>query len=287
MLGDDLPEAPVVRVVGHALEHDDCRAVRERAVDEIGVAGDPAHVRRAPEDVAGLVIEDVVVRVSGVGEVAAGGVEDALGFPGGTAGVEDEERVFRIHDLGRANRRGGGERVVPPDIAAGLHLDGRAGAADDEDFLHGRGAMGGLVGVGLHRDIVLRAAHAGVLRDDGFAGGVVDARDQRVRRERTEDDRVHCADARAGEHGDGQFGNHLHVDAHAVALADAEGFEGVRGPLHLVVEIAVGDAARLAGVVALPDEGRDIAVAGGDVAVHAVVRRVQLSPRYHWMLTGS
>src|SRR3546814_3073949 len=39
MLVDDLPEAVVVGVVRHTLEHQGCRAILERAVDDIAVAG--------------------------------------------------------------------------------------------------------------------------------------------------------------------------------------------------------------------------------------------------------
>ena len=60
---DDRPEPVLVRVVRRALVHDARRAVRERAVDDVGVAGDPADVGRAPVDVGvGVQVEDVLVR---------------------------------------------------------------------------------------------------------------------------------------------------------------------------------------------------------------------------------
>jgi hypothetical protein len=51
---DDLPVAAGVGVGGHALEHDGRRAVGQRAVDDVAVAGDPADVGGAEEDVVGL-----------------------------------------------------------------------------------------------------------------------------------------------------------------------------------------------------------------------------------------
>src|SRR3546814_2489791 len=60
MLVDDLPEAVVVGVVRHTLEHQGCRAILERAVDDIAVAGDPADVGAAPENLARAVVEAVV-----------------------------------------------------------------------------------------------------------------------------------------------------------------------------------------------------------------------------------
>src|SRR5690606_2631500 len=84
VLLDDLPPAALVRGVRGALVDDLGGAVGHGAVDHVGVAGDPADVRRAPVDVrGGLEVEDVAVGVGGLGEVAAGGVDDALGLSGG------------------------------------------------------------------------------------------------------------------------------------------------------------------------------------------------------------
>ena len=52
-----LPEAGAVRVVGNALEHQRGRAVRERAVQDVGVARHPADIGGAPVDLARLVVE--------------------------------------------------------------------------------------------------------------------------------------------------------------------------------------------------------------------------------------
>ena len=138
-------------------------------------------------------------------------------------------------------------------VAAGGHADGRAGAAVDDDVLDGVAGGEGFIDGGLELDLVA-AAVAGVLGDDGDAGGVVDAVGDGVGGESAEDDGVDGADARAGEQGDGQLGRHAHVDGDAVALADAEGLEGVGEALHLGVQLGVGEAADLARL-ALPDDG--------------------------------
>jgi hypothetical protein len=75
------PEAARIRVGRHALEHQRRGAVRQRPVDDVAVARDPAHVRGAPEDIALVVVEDIFVGHRGVDEVAAGGVHHALGLP--------------------------------------------------------------------------------------------------------------------------------------------------------------------------------------------------------------
>ena len=57
---DELPPDVLVGVVGRALVHHRGRAVEQRPVDDVGVAGDPADVGRAPVDVLlGLQVEDV------------------------------------------------------------------------------------------------------------------------------------------------------------------------------------------------------------------------------------
>ncbi len=94
---DDLPPAALVRGVRGALVDHLGRAVGQRAVDDVAVPGDPADVGGAPEHVGlRLEVEDVEVGERGLGEVAAGGVEDALRLPGGARGVEDEQRVLGL-----------------------------------------------------------------------------------------------------------------------------------------------------------------------------------------------
>ncbi len=103
----DLPPATLVRGVRRALVHDRRRAVRERPVDDVGVAGDPADVGGAPVDVGvGLDVEDVAVRVRALRQVAAGGVQDALGLAGRARGVEQVERVLGVERLGGVLVRG-------------------------------------------------------------------------------------------------------------------------------------------------------------------------------------
>lgn len=54
--------------------------VGEWAVDDVGVAGDPADVGGAPVHVARVVVEDVFEGGRGVDEVAGGRVQDSLGL---------------------------------------------------------------------------------------------------------------------------------------------------------------------------------------------------------------
>ena len=82
MLVDDLPEARHARIIRHAFEHQRRRAIGERAVDNIAVAGHPADVGRAPIDVALAIIEDEFMGERGVDEIAAGRMQRALRLAG-------------------------------------------------------------------------------------------------------------------------------------------------------------------------------------------------------------
>ena len=94
---------PLCGIVGRALPHHRRRAVAQRAVDDVGVAGDPADVGRAPVDVlVGLEVEHVAVRRADAGQVAAGRVQDALRLGGRAGRVEDVQRVLGVELLGRA-----------------------------------------------------------------------------------------------------------------------------------------------------------------------------------------
>ena len=79
VLVDHLPEARHRRIIRHALKHQRRRAIGERAIDDVAVAGDPADVSRAPVDIAVMVVEHILMRHRRIDEIAAGRVHDALG----------------------------------------------------------------------------------------------------------------------------------------------------------------------------------------------------------------
>ena len=143
-----LPEAAGVGIVGHALEHQGRRRIRERPINHIGVARDPADVGGAPEDLAGAIVEDDLVRPGGPEQIAARGVQHALGLTRRAGGVEDEQRILGVHRLGRAVSVGLGGLQPIVEVAALDHRHVGAGAADDQDGidLHLRQ---GLVDIGL------------------------------------------------------------------------------------------------------------------------------------------
>jgi hypothetical protein len=144
-------------------------------------------------------------------------VEHALGLAGGAGGVEDEQRIFRVHRFRFACRVGAGSGLVIPDIAPVLHHDVAAGTAHDQHAGHA-GAVGErLVDIGLQR-YFLAAAQPFVGGDDEARVAILDAAGKAVRREAAEHHRVDRADPGAGEHGKGCLGNHRQVDRHPITL---------------------------------------------------------------------
>mmetsp|Transcript_39376 Transcript_39376/g.70554 ORF Transcript_39376/g.70554 Transcript_39376/m.70554 type:complete len:438 (-) Transcript_39376:1019-2332(-) len=117
VLVDDGPKAAGVGVRGDALEYHLRDAVQHGAVREVGVACDPTAVGGAEIDVVGVEVKDVFRGGGSVDHVAAGGVEDALRLAGGARGVEQEQRVLRLHPFAGALGGQTRDRVLPPHIA--------------------------------------------------------------------------------------------------------------------------------------------------------------------------
>ena len=153
-------------------------------------------------------------------------------------------------------------------------VNGLAGSAlHDDDVLDRRRVLQGLVGDSLELHDVA-AAIAAVGRDEQARLLIVDAIAQRFGAEAAEDDAVHGADARAGEHRDGQLRDERQVDRDAIALADPQRLEHVGELADLAVQLPVRDGAPVAGL-ALPDDRGLVATPAADVPVQAVHARVE------------
>src|SRR6185312_8097755 len=110
-------------IFGHALVDDLGDAVGERTVDLVGMGGDPGQVGGAPVHVVAPAVrvgvrEEERVAPGGLGEVAAGGVHQALGLAGGAGGVHDEQRCFGLERLGVVRARLRLDGLVPPQVPA-------------------------------------------------------------------------------------------------------------------------------------------------------------------------
>ncbi len=82
------------------------------------------------------------------------------------------------------------------------------------------------------------------------------------------------ADARAGQHGDGGFRHHRHIDSNDIAFFNAQIEQYVGKTANIAMELAISDVFALAGVVAFPDD-RGLVAALVQMAVETVGREVQ------------
>jgi hypothetical protein len=85
------------------------------------------------------------------------------------------------------------------------------------------------------------------------------------------------ADARAGEHGDGQLRHHRQVDGDAIAFFRAQLLQRIGELADLAVELLVGEDARFVGRIALPDERRLVLARACEMPIEAVVAGVELA----------
>ena len=205
-------------------------------------------------------------------------MEDALGFAGGAAGVEDEKRVLAIKTFSGAFGVYFFHFIVPKEIAPVLHVHRAVGAAQHDDFFHGSGSGGERsVHVILQRHHL--AATISAVRGDndrGFTvfGAVFDA----FAAEAPEDHAMDRPDAGAGQHGDGGFRNHGQVDHDAVFGLRAVGFQHVGKAADFALQLLIGEGAPVAGF-AFEDNGGFIFTGWiGSVAVHAILSDIQLPP---------
>ena len=85
---------------------------------------------------------------------------------------------------------------------------------------------------------------------------------------------MHGTDAGAGQHGVKRFGDHRHVERHAVALGNTDLLQLVGHAADMIVQLAIGDRGMKTGIIAFPDQ-RDIITALGEMAVDAIVGDVE------------
>ncbi len=136
---DDLPESIGLGIVGGTLVDHRRRPVGEGSIDDVAVAGYPADIGGTPVDVGiGLDVEYQVVSGGHLGQIAALGVDDALGPARGPGCVEDVERIFGVERFGITDPRLPVGQVIPPQIATRFHVDVGTGALEHDDMLDAR-----------------------------------------------------------------------------------------------------------------------------------------------------
>src|SRR6266850_4376158 len=142
---DDTPEAIPLWPVGCALIHQTGGAVRQRAVDDVTMAGDPTDIGRAPIRIFLLQVEHILGGEVGAEHIATGGVHNTLRPAGGAAGIENVQWMLGVEGFGWALLRGVGHQFMPPVIASRLHVYLAAGAPIDDDMLDARRLLNGVI----------------------------------------------------------------------------------------------------------------------------------------------
>ena len=174
MTFDHVPIAASVGVERYALEEHGGRAVAQRPVNDVRVAGDPADVGHAGKNIAVVVVEDIAVGERGLQQVSRRGMGHALGAAGAARGVEKKERVLAVHVLDGAIGALTVHGLAQPDVALGIERNLVAGSPGHEHRAHCGAGHDRLVDGALERD-GLATAHALVGGDHGRAARVVDA----------------------------------------------------------------------------------------------------------------
>src|SRR3569623_253278 len=282
-----LPEAPGVGHGGRTFIYDYGGAARERAVSDVTVAGDPADVGGAPEHVVLADIEHPLHGDDAAEQIAGTGMLDALGFTGGAGRIEQKQRMFafdphRFAVIGLVR-----DHVGPPQVAARLHGHRMTGAVIHDHVFDGCAAVTQRFVRSLFQLNALAAAVSAVGGDEQLGARILDAVLERFGRETAEHHRMNRADARAGLHGDDGFGNHRHVDHHAVAFDDAERSQRIGESSNVFMLFGVTDAADIAFFTF--EENGGLIPSFTEMAIEAVDRYVQhafFEPLITWRIAA-
>ncbi len=200
---------------------------------------DPADVAGGEHRLPRPEVEDVPERPGQRHGVPAVVAHDALGAPGRAGGVEDVQRVRRLH-RDAPDTSGGRHQLVVVQVTTRDHLGLQLWPLAHDDV------GGRVLGLGQravqHRlvpDHPARLDAAGG-RDDDHRARVVDARGELGGGEAAEHHRVHRPQPGAGEHGDRGLRHHRQVDDHPVPAPDPEAAEHPGEAGHLVEQLRVG-----------------------------------------------
>src|SRR5215510_14551014 len=93
---DDFPEPVRFRPIRGPFIHDRGRTVGEWTIDDVAMAGDPADIRCAPENILISNVEDVLRGRINTDQIAACRVEDAFWFASGATCIEKIKRMLAV-----------------------------------------------------------------------------------------------------------------------------------------------------------------------------------------------
>jgi hypothetical protein len=167
------------------------------------------------------------------------------------------------------------EELRPEDVSARLHLRLVLTPAVHDDVRDMLAMPGHRLVDDPLEGYVLSLSEGQVGTEQRLCSGHLDSIAESARPEAREDRDVDGADPETGEHEDDRFAAGGHVDAQAVALADAQAAQRGGGAAHLVLQLRVREHCLVAAFV-LAYEGGPPPVAGLDVAIEAIPGEVGL-----------
>ena len=120
------------------------------------------------------------------------------------------------------------------------------------------------------------AAIGAIGGDERDCAAVDDAITNAVGAESAEDNRVHRADPRAGQHGNRRLGNVREINDHAIALFDVVPFQHIRETANFVMQLLVGERALVARF-AFPDDCRLVSARPAQMPIETILRDVEFA----------
>jgi hypothetical protein len=153
-------------------------------------------------------------------------MQNTLGGSGGSRGIEQEERIFRVY-VGRSTVRASlGEFVVPPEVTTNGKWNLCACATKDKNVFHRGSVLQSLIYNTLGSN-ALTTTTTLISGEDNTCTSIVDTVTKRIGRETSKDNRVNGTNAGTGQHGIDGFRYHGHVDGNIITLANIKGLEHI------------------------------------------------------------
>ncbi len=161
-----------------------------------------------------------------------------------------------------------------PDVAAFDHIDLAAAVADHDNVLHIKvRLLQRLVHISFQLNGAA-AANAVVSRDHHMAVAVTNTPGKGIGGKAAKNHGMNGADAGTGQHGKGRLRNHRHINGHPVAFFDPMVFQHIGKTADFLIQLAIGDAAASAKVIALKNKG-DLVGPMRQMPVYAVDTDIQ------------
>src|SRR5215813_11127570 len=161
----------------------------------------------------------------------------SLRFAGGSAGIEDVQRVFGVHDFRRTVGGLLAHKLVEIDFVK-FKFNGRIGAAQDNNLIYALKTNNGFLHNGTQTH-ALASAITDISGQNNAGLSVFNAAAQGLHAEAGVNHRVDGANAPLGQPGNYAFQIPPHIYHDALAFLNAQGLQSIGGAGNEVQELAV------------------------------------------------